>query len=265
MLTHIYNFLQDFYDTRDEYDKDVWNLNKITSKHNGRERNLDFSELKDSWLFKPVRAYVKYQLSIHLGSTIYKKLKCLRIFCIFLLEKYPKVTSKNLDRELILDYINYVKNFLNSSYIHQHHCLCYLKEFLELYQRQRWVDIPSQQLIYFDDFPKSKRKINPNYIPDEVVRKIYQHIDKVSYAMYGRMFLLQMQIGCRVSDLRYLEYDCLTQVQEEQYILKYWNYKQSKQHTIPANNDVKNLIKIQQMQVHEELGEDYPCLFFRKQ
>ncbi|WP_026736464.1 tyrosine-type recombinase/integrase [Fischerella sp. PCC 9605] len=261
MLTHIYKFLQDFYDIRDEYDKDAWNINKLSPKHNGRERNLDFSELKGSWLFKPVRAYIKYQLAIHKGVTVYNKLRCLRIFGIFLIKRYPKTTPENLDRELIVDYINYVKHFLNSSYIHQHHCLSYLKEFLELCQRQQWVNLPRQQLIYFDDFPKSKRKINPNYIPDEVVREIYQHIDKLSYPMYGRMFLLQMQIGCRVIDLRHLEYNCLTQVKEGQYILKYWNFKQSKQHTIPANSDVVNLIRTQQKQVSAELGEDYPYLF----
>ena len=261
MLIHIYNFLQDFYDTRDEYDKDVWNLNKIAPKHNGKERNLDFSELKGSWLFKPARCYIKHQIAIHCGTTVYNKLRYLRIFCNFLQERYPQVTSEKLDRELILDYINYVKNFLNSSYIHQHHCLSYLKEFLELCQRQQWINLTSQQLIYFDDFPKSKIKINPNYIPDEVVRKIYQHIDKLPYPMYGRMFLLQMQIGCRVSDLRHLKYDCLFQVKSGQYILKYWNYKQSKQHSIPANSDVVNLIRIQQKQVHEDLGSDYPYLF----
>jgi hypothetical protein len=43
--------------------------------------------------------------------------------------------------------------------------------------------------------------------------------------------------------------------------LKYWNYKQNKQHTIPANSDVVSLIRIQQEQVHKELGEKYPYLF----
>ncbi|WP_373528479.1 hypothetical protein [Nostoc sp.] len=113
VLIYIYNFLQDFYDTRDEYDKDVWNINKITPKHNGREGNLDFTELKGHWLFKPVRSYIKYQLAIHTGSTAYNKLRYLRIFGKFLLERHPKIIASNLDRELILDYINYVKNSLN--------------------------------------------------------------------------------------------------------------------------------------------------------
>ncbi|MEC4819611.1 MAG: tyrosine-type recombinase/integrase, partial [Scytonema sp. PMC 1069.18] len=261
VLIHIYKFLQDFYDTRDEYDKDVWNINKLSPRYNGKERNLDFLELKGSWLFEPVRAYIKQQLAVHVGSTVYNKLRYLRIFGNFLLERHPKATPENLDREIIIDYINYVKNVLNTSYIHQHHCLSYLKEFLESCQRQKWASVPKQQLIYFDDFPKSKRKLNPNYIPDKVVREIYQHIDKVPYPMYGRMFLLQMQVGCRVIELRHLKYDCLSQVKEGQYILKYWNFKQSKDHIIPANSDVVSLIRLQQKQVSEELGKDYPYLF----
>ena len=147
------------------------------------------------------------------------------------------------------------------SYNAQHHCLSYLKEFLELCYRENWLNIPNGQLIYVDDFPKKKRSFKPNYIPDEVVIQIYQHIDKVSSPVYGRMFLIQMQVGCRVSDLRYLKFECLTQTSKSQYILQYWNSKQSKQHSIPANDDLVSLIRIQQEEVRNKLGENYPYLF----
>jgi integrase/recombinase XerD len=260
VLIHIYKFLEDFYDTRYEYEKDIWDLNKVTSNHRGRERHLNFTELKESWLFKPTRLYLKYQLATQAGVTCYNKLRYIRIFNDFLRKNHLQSTEENLSRELIVDYINSIKNS-STSYIYQHHCLSYLKEFLELCHREKWLNIPDGQLIYFDDFPKSKRNIKPNYIPDEVVRKIYQCIDKVSSPMYGRMFLIQMQIGCRVGDLCHLEYGCLIQSSDNQYILKYWNSKQSKQHTIPANNDLVDLIRVQQKQVRDEFGDTYLYLF----
>ena len=187
IFNHIYSFLIDFYEPGDEYDKDVWDIKKLKPNNNRKERYLNFTELKDSWLFKPSRHQIKYQLAIHSGNTVYNKLRCIRVFGNFLFERYPQVDAENLNREIVVDYISFIKNSSDTSYIYQHHCLSYLQEFLELCQRERWADIPNQQIIYFDDFPKSKRKVNPNYLPDEVVRKVYQHIDKVLYPMYGQV------------------------------------------------------------------------------
>lgn len=260
VLAHIYKFLETFYDLRDEFEKDIWDLNKVTPNHRGKERQLDFTEFKGSWLFQPVRLYIKYQLATKTGTTCYNKLLYIRRFYDFLLEKYPEVMPQGVKRNLIIDYINFTQG-LNTSYIDKHHRLSYLKEFLELCHREKWLALPSGQIIYVEDFPKSKRDIKPNYIPDEVVIKIYQHIDKIAEPIYGRMFLIQMQVGCRVSDLCSFEYGCLIQSHKGQHILQYWNSKQSKRHTIPANDDLVNLIRIQQEEVRKELGDEYPYLF----
>jgi integrase len=261
VLAHIYNFLKAFYDIRNEYEKDIWDLSKITSNHRGRERYLNFIGFKGYWLFHAVRLYIKYQLATNkAGNTCYNKLLYIRKFHEFLLERYPEITPQEVNRNVIIDYLNFIQS-LNTSYIDKHHRLSYLKDFLELCHREKWLDIPSGQIIYVDDFPKNKREIKPNYIPDEIVKKIYHHIDKVSSPIYGRMFLIQMQIGCRVGDLCHLEYGCLTQTSNRQYILQYQNSKQSKWHTIPANDDLVNLIRIQQEQVRKELGSEYQYLF----
>ena len=259
-VKNIYRSLESFYDTRDEYEKDTWDMNKIKPNDNSRERYLDFTELKGSWLFESTRQFIKYHLATKVSKTCYAKLLYIRRFNGFLLEKYPQITPSELNRKLILDYISYTQN-LNTSYIDRHKRLSSLKEFLELCHREKWLSISSGQLIYTDDFPKTKRNFKPNYIPDEVVRKIYQCIDKVSSPVYGRMFLIQMQVGCRVSDLRLLKYECLTQTSQGQYILQYWNSKQSKQHSIPANDDLVSLIRIQQKEVRNKLGENFPYLF----
>lgn len=259
-LRIIYRILESFYDSREEYEKDIWDINKIKPNKNNKERFMDFTGLKDSWLFQPARQFIKYHLATKTAKTCHAKLLYIRRFNDFLAKNYPQVTPQELDRQLILDYISFTQS-LNTSYTDKHHRLSYLKEFLELCYRENWLNIPNGQLIYTDDFPKTKRTFKPNYIPDEVVRKIYRHIDKISSPVYGRMFLIQMQVGCRFSDLRFLKFECLTQTIQGQYILQYWNSKQSKQHSIPANNDLVSLIRIQQEEVRNKLGENFPYLF----
>jgi len=262
LMAHIYNFLTSFYDTRKEYDKDVWDIDRIKPNENHRrEKRLNFSELKGGWLFQPTQSYIKYQLAIYSGTTVYNKLLSIRYFNTFLLDNYPHLSPQELDRRIIVNYITYLNNLPSSSYILRHHCLSHLKEFFELCQRNQWVNIPDKQLIFLDDFPKDRRQIKPNFIPDKVVKQIYRHIDKISYPTYRTMFLLQMQIGCRISDLRYLKYDCLLEIKENEYALKYWNHKQSKEQTIPISNDVVSLVKTQQKEVKEILGTESPYLF----
>lgn len=260
VLIYIYKFLLSFYDTRNEYEKDIWDLNNITTNHRGKERCLNFTELKGSWLFLPVRLYIKHQIAFHTGSTCYNKLLCLRNFHDFLLNSYPQIMPQDVDRKLIVDYINFIHT-QNASYSDKHRHLSSLKDFFELCHKEKWLDIPSGQIIYVSDFPKTKRHIKPNYIPESVVRKIYQYIDKVKEPIYGRMFLIQMLVGCRVGDLCNLSYGCLIQTSNTEYILQYWNSKQTKQHTIPASDDLVNLIRTQQAQVMSDFGSNYPYLF----
>ncbi len=263
-FTQIYNYIFDCYDNRDEYEKDIWDLKKLgfTDKYvsASRQHTLDFTELKGSWLYAASQKFLKYKLPLISSTSCCHKLLAIRKFLVFLNQRHPSIRSSEINRSIILDYLGYLTTLEIGSCYH-HSLIASLRDFLEISYRENWLEITGNKLIYDDDLPKYKRKNNPDYIPEEVVNQILQHLSKIKNPVCQRMFSILIECGMRISEICHLKFDCLKQTSKEEYYLLYHQFKFKKDHTIPVSKEVVKAVREQQNYVRSQVGKDCPYLF----
>lgn len=260
----IYNVIKDVYDTRDEYEKGIWDMRRlgITDKYINSSHNhlLDFTQLENSWLYKASQNFIKYKLPLVSPSCCYDKLLALRKFYDFLTHKYPGLNPENINRQIILDYLSYLAT-LNIGRGHHHRLIANLREFLEISFREEWIPVTGNQLVYDDDLPKYKRNYKPNYIPEEVIQQIYQHLDELKNPVYRRFFIILINCGMRITELCHISYNCIQEEGNNGLFLRYYQFKLKKEVTIPISTDVVNAIKEQQYFVKQLNYKEFPYLF----
>lgn len=119
-------------------------------------------------------------------------------FSDFLAENYPLINKiKKINRELIIDYIHYLnrQNFQPQTVISH---LGAIKLFFEDGNINGWFQV-SPHLIRLEDYPQSQKPI-PRYIPEEVIKQLNQHIDKLPEQLM-RMVLVLQECGSRLGRL----------------------------------------------------------------
>lgn len=104
-LRGLYRDLKDIYDRRPEFEKDVWNLQKIAAFHSHitTQYRLNFIEITQPWLKQAAKQWMKYCCAKFATSTCNHKLFSLKRFSIFLNEYAPNISANKIDRNLILD------------------------------------------------------------------------------------------------------------------------------------------------------------------
>lgn len=142
-LTSIYNFIFDFYDSRNEYDKDIWDMRKLglTRKYvnSSSQHILNFTELKYTWALPAVKKFIKYKISFLSPTTCCHKLLSIKTFFNFLFLKYPHIIPTEISREIVLDYLGYLSTLSHSNGYHRRF-ISDLRDFFELCFRERWLD-----------------------------------------------------------------------------------------------------------------------------
>jgi len=107
-------FFQEFYDIRDEYEKDIWNIKKIcpVKIEKGRANYcLNFSPIADDTLKRLAKSYIKARLTTNSLSTVQRDLNAIRLFINFYWEKYKENTLINLQRNRFEEFLNYFYKF----------------------------------------------------------------------------------------------------------------------------------------------------------
>ena len=270
-LQTVYNILEDFYDQRDEWEKDCINLQKAglpVSKN--MPHRLWLTRLSQLWLRDLVRQYFKLQvkssaarLSAQLHSFVY--------FSTFLVKKESIQCASDVNRDVIEEFLTYLRllklkqnsqsQAIGAPLSKQSHArilgdLRLLFDFCVSYELAAFP----KRLLFNEDIPFVPRLSEARGIPDSVVAQLLVHKDQLAQP-FQTMLQVILEIGCRPGELCELPIDCLTIVnQGGPYVTRYAK-KQYKSISVPVSNEIANAIRSAQQWAKQHYGESVKYLF----
>jgi integrase len=246
-LRQLYSILESAYDDRPEHEKDVWDLQRMAVPISLSLSNvtLSFHRIRQPWLRKTVKTYIRYCLTICAEGTCRTRLQSLTCFSEFLMQERPKGTAKAITRKLLLEYLSYLPARVCVSVRKSH--LLNLRNFLETAARERWLPIAPERMIFDDEIPRPP-KAQPRYLPAAVLDQLNSHLGSLK-APWMQMILILQECGMRISELLQLPLDCLTQDARGTFYLRFVQGKMKREHTIPVSQEIARLIQEQQQVV----------------
>jgi hypothetical protein len=178
------------YDDRPEYEKDVWDLQRMAIPVSLSLSNttLNFRLIRQFWLRKAVKAYLRYCLAICAESTCRTRLQALTRFSEFLARKRPKATAKAITRRLLVEYLGYLPKRVGIAV--RKNDVINVRTFLEIAARERWLPIGSERMIYDEEVPQPP-KPQPRYIPSAVLDQLNRNLGKLKAPWMQMILILQ--------------------------------------------------------------------------
>jgi integrase len=257
-LRQVYLILIRAYDDRPEHEKDVWNLQRMAVPISLSLSNatLSFHHIRQPWLRKAVKAYIRYCLPIYAEGTCRTRLQSLTCFSEFLDKDRPKATAKAITRKLLLEYLSYLPTRVCTSVRKSH--LLNLRNFLETAAREYWLPIASERMIFDEEIPRPS-KPQPRYIPAAVLDQLNSHLGNLK-TPWMQMILILQECGMRISELLQLRLDCLTQDARGTFYLRFMQGKMKREHTIPVSQEIARIVQEQQ-QAARNSGRSLTLLF----
>lgn len=242
-----------------ELGDDVWDASELgvkIAKHT-RESKLVFLYFKQDWLKKEAKKFIRYQATNKSFSHLQRYVQNLNHFSDFLSQAYPSVTSDDLTREIIVNYIDFLnqKKLANAT---KNKYLGTLKLFFETCNVNGWFHTPPY-LVRTEDYGKIPKRL-PRYIPEEIMQQLNQHLEAVPEPIM-RMIILIQETGLRVGELLELPIDCLKFDAKGNSYIQYMNWKMSKEDTKPISFELSKVIQEQQEYISQYLGLDFQYLF----
>lgn len=277
-LRSIYDYLSEQTDTREEWEKDRWDV-RILNKKYGIEYNrsktnylLDFNNIQNKAFRKHFKKYIKTRL---LGGrnfswgTAYVYLQFCPMFLNFISELEPNWNGLNdLTREHVekyLEYLNhYAKNNLNQKnanptrYVKK--SIGCVKVFLEDIQRYEFSIAPEKpvtKLIYPGDFPNRLRKSadSIDYVPDFILEQLLEHINDLHPDVQPVVWVMY-KTGLRISDVLGLTQECLFRLNGKSSVKTDIAKTYVVNHKIPIDEELANLLAVLIQQSKERSNDD---------
>ena len=259
-IAYILNFIKDFYDDREEIEKDIWYSNNI----NGAKLNATSDRLATSIDFSDIPIYYRDTVKRYFVTIITKKswshcfniLKHLKVFFkYFYSNRYDDGFIENLSRNDIEKYLFYISNDRkgknpteNSKYI------SFIRTFLEYIQMAQYDKAPKKEvsfLIFQDDIPK--RELNKDvikrvkFVPEPILKQIDNNIMDLDRPQYIPIYILLRETGWRGTDILNLRYDnCLEQI---------WNSKEQKYNCYLCGEITKTGIAELKIPIRDKVAE----------
>lgn len=265
MYQRIYDYFYNFYDDREETEKDRWDIRKLNIDYNKTQSRhfIDFSMIAQPFR-EQFKKYIKNRLIIQ--KTISWSRACtylckLPLFFKFIKEKHPSWKDlKLLSRADIENFIEYLRStpmggnstkrgsIPNENHIFQ--TLEQLETYISYIQRFDWDEAPSKSiklLIFSEDKPKQQKRKPSDIkcIPDDVWNQVINHIHKLP-SEYVPILLLMEASGFRVCDILSLKMDCLVNQEDGWWLVGDQRKVKYKNHKIPIDDEIAKVIMAQQ-------------------
>lgn len=220
---------------------DVWSAEACglkTPKHKKQDK-LIFIDIKYSWMKDGIKKYISYLIAINYSSqTIFQYLDILRYFARFLSNSYFLKGFEEINREIILDYLEYLKKQNLSVNTTRQRMSC-LQSFLKQGMINEWFN-PQEYLIREGDYP-NKVKLQPRYIPEEVIFQLNQYLDDLPEPVM-RMVLVIQECGLRIGELCQLPINCLKQDAKGDWYIQFMRWKMKSETTTPISLELAKVI-----------------------
>ena len=219
-------FIKDFYDDREETEKDIWNIKNIR----GLKIRATQSRKNSTLNFIRIPIYYRDTVKRYFKSILWKKsidhcfnlLVYLRYFFNFYYSsEYKDGFLENLTRVDIEKYLNYVYENKSDAATHEKHkYISQIRIFLEYTQMAQYEKAPKKDmynLIFIYDMPKLE-KISDNikrvkFIPEPILKQLDNNIMDLDRPQYIPIYILLRETGWRGTDILNLRYDdCLEQI-----------------------------------------------------
>lgn len=254
------DFYIEFYDERDEVDKDIWDLRKIPYARFPKHKTqylIDFTKVPEQFR-ESVKSYLKTKLATN--SDLGKRMIALNFFFQFLNEKNKKMKDFNsFKRDDIENFIIYINTKKQANRDTLYRYLTHTKDYfqyLEKVQHSVAPKLPTLLLFFKEDFPKMNFVTNENtikYIPDNVIIQLEKILQtepnqlKIPFSDRDKeiipIVILLLATGWRISDILNLRYhNCL--IYNNGWYLQGDIPKTSvKNHRVPIENEIAKIVQ----------------------
>jgi len=253
-------FYKDFFDERDELDKDVWKaLNirgiKISAAAKRQKSSMSFEEIPEYYKAS-VKHYMKMLIYRRSWSFCTELLVYLRYFYkSFYGHGYTDGFQEKLSRKNIEEYLGWVaEDYGHKNATFRSKAVSCIRNYLDFIQLAEYEVAPEKdmtRLIFDDDIPRRERQGDTfekvKYIPEPVRDALDTAIDDIEPAEMKPIYILLRETGWRGTDILNLRYDqCLDYI---------WNGKEEEYVPYLCDEITKTGIPLHKIPVRQEVAE----------
>lgn len=262
LFKRIYSILLEAYDTRQETEKDIWDLRKLGVDLNLSTANyiLNFTSIKQLWLCELSKRCLAYNLTIHSAGDTQKKLNAIICFSRFLAQEAPHTQIADLNQELILHYLVFLQaqNLAQST---RHLYLANLRTCLETCAHRLHIPGLTREPLIFDEDLPQRPEYETREIPEGVLAQLRANLKALPTTTL-RMVTILLETGLRASELCSLSLDCLICDDKHEWYLRFYQRKVHREQVIPlVEVEVIGAIQAQQQDIRETWGRECSYLF----
>jgi len=251
MINQLFIFFINNYDTRNEFDKDIWDSRKIPGAKFTKTQahyTLNFTDIPLVF-----RALVKKFIKIRIGSI--SLIQCaadkigIKLFLIFINKLHPTWDGlQKLSRIDMEEYLVWSKKHNDGREKSQINHLVNLRTFLNYIQRAEYPEAPKRSinlLLWKEDFPRQPQKTENSikFIPEEVLQQLEDNIEYLESA-YIPIVLLLRASGWRISDIFNLRYNtCLERTAQGWWLCGDIPKTQVLNHRVPITEEIAAVVQ----------------------
>ena len=233
LVVDMHRFFQEYYDDREETEKDIWNALKIpgvklSAAMKRKHPRMNFLEIPEAYR-RSVRRFMKRLVVRRSWSYCVEMLMYIRYFFrTFYKNGYTDGFLEMLDRQDVENYLGWVaEDYEKRNATFRSKAVSFVRSWLDYIQIAEYPQAPRQsieRLIFDDDVPKRERAADTiekvRYIPAPIIQQMDACIEQIEPAEMRPVYVLLRETGWRGTDVLNLRYDsCL------QYI---WNAKEGR-------------------------------------
>ncbi|MEV5113041.1 tyrosine-type recombinase/integrase [Peribacillus frigoritolerans] len=262
----VYEKLSNLTDTREEWEKDKWDVRVLHDKYGVRysasktQYFLDFSNIENVTFRQYFKRYIKTRLLGGKFSWGTAKLYLAYVpkFLNFFSDLRPEWNDlKHITRSHIEKYLNFLRQYAHKdlkkrrnnnpdNYIFQNLKCVYT--FLKDSQRFDYSIAPEKStsiLLYSEDYPKLDQKSDDDidYIPEHVLEQLFENINDL-HSDVQPIVWVAFKSGMRISDVLELTQDCLIRLNSKYSIKTDIEKTYVKGHKIPIDEQLANMIAV---------------------
>ncbi|MBU3202080.1 tyrosine-type recombinase/integrase [Clostridium estertheticum] len=261
-IPYVLDFIKDFYDDREETEKDIWYSKNIkgakipaSGANHGNNNTINFNKIP-TYYRETVKRYLKTIITKKSWNHCFQILNNLNYFFeTFYSNGYTDEFIENLSRQDIENYLYWLGNdYKDKNPTYRCKFISYIRTFLEYIQMAQYNKAPKNEVIFLmfqNDIPK--RELNKDevkkakFIPEPILKQLDNNIMDLDRPQYIPIYILLRETGWRGTDILNLRYhNCLEQI---------WNSKEQSYNFYLCGEITKTSISQLKIPIRDKVAE----------